>query len=163
MQLMNIAKDNLKLAQLFFRNAQEKMYTGEMQKAQANSEQQTQVQIKANQAAEQEKRQTKEMEVQGDILKATTTADGQSKNAVLTGVMNIWQESMKSGVAIPAQIMALSDIVLKNVALPAMAENNEILQQMQQQMQGASQPPAMQAPEPEMAQQQEQPQQEMAA
>lgn len=168
MQLMNIAKSNLKLAQMFFRSAQEKMYVGEMQKAQANSQQQAQIQMQAAQAAEQEKRMTKKEEIDGEIIKVAKAGESQSKNTVLTGVMNIWQESMKSGVPVPPQILALSDIVLKNVALPAMAQNDIILQHMQQQMQGASQPKPMESGEMEMAgeqqpQQQGQPQPEQMA
>lgn len=160
MQLMHIAKSNLKLAQMFFRNAQEKMYVGEMQKAQANSMQQAQVQAQANQAAEQEKRVTKQMEGQVEVLKATTAADGQSKNTVLTGIMNMYVESMKTGASLPPEMKALAGIVLQNVAIPAMAENEEMKEEMRQQVEGAMQPGAMEAPEPEMAneQQMQQPQ-----
>ncbi len=159
MQLMDIAKNNLKLAQMFFRNAQEKMYVGEMQKAQANSEQQAQVQAQTMQASELEKRKTKEMEGQVEVLKATTTADGQSKNTVLTGIMNMYVESMKSGSQLPPEMKILAQMVLQNVALPVMIENKELQQEISQQVQGAMQPRPMQAPEPEMAnEQQEEPQ-----
>jgi len=165
-QVMRIAKDNLKLAEMYIRSAQEKMFVGEMQKAQANSQQQAQVQAQANQAAEQEKRITKQMEGQVEVLKATTAADGQSKNTVLTGIMNMYVESMKTGAQLPPEMKALSQIVLQNVAIPAMAENQELIQQMRQQVEGAMQPKPMESGEMEMAneQQQEQPQpQEMAA
>jgi hypothetical protein len=164
MQLMSIAKDNLKLAQMFFRNAQEKMYVGEMEKAQANSQQQAQVQMQAAQAAEQEKRMTKDEEIKGEITKAVKTGEAQNRNTTLAGVFAIWKESMKSGVPVPDQIMTLSDIVFKNVALPAMAQNEFILQKMQEQMNQGQEPQSMQAPEPEMAnEQQDQPQPDMAA
>lgn len=160
-QLMDTAKVDLKLAQMYFRSAQEKMIVGEMQEAQANSQQQAQVQIQSAQAAEQAKQQTVQLEGQMEVAKATTAGDIQSKNVVLTGIMNLYVESMKSGGQLPPEMQALAHIVLKNVALPAMAENNEILQQMQQQVQGAMQPKAMEAPEPEMAgEQQGQPEQQ---
>lgn len=167
-QVMRIAKDNLKLAEMYIRSAQENMFVMEMEKTRQNSQEQAEIQAQAGERVEAAKQKTEQLKGQTEILKATTTGDSESKNVVLGGIMNMYIEGMKTGAEMPAEMKALAKIVLQNVAIPAMSENEEMINEMRQQVEGAMQPPAMEAGEPEMAneqpqQQMQQPQPEMAA
>lgn len=155
-QLRRIAKQNTKLADLYMRNAQKKMFIGEMQKAQANSEQQAQVQMQAAQAAEEQKRITEQMKGSVEIQKAEATGTAQSKTAMVTGMISLYNESMKTGASIPPELQPVFQTLLQNVVIPMAIENQEmqemIRQKVEQAFQGANQQPSQM----EMAQQLEQ-------
>ncbi len=174
---MRMAKENLKLGEAYFRSCQRKAISSMQQIAQQNQQQNAQVQVQSLQAKAQADAQLTQMKGDYDIQSKKISADGLDKNALITGIMQMYVESMKSGVPIPAAIQPLADAVFKNQLLPIAMQTHIDQQQaaqalqmeqqgqqqaQQQQMMGqqAGQPQQQEPPEQE---QQEQPMQQQAA
>jgi hypothetical protein len=143
-QLLRVAKENVKTAELLFRQGQKKMLKFQQEMASQNQQQTIEGQIKAAQIAEEEKRKTSKMETDADVLKTQMQGDAQAKNTILAGIVNMYLESMKvPGTQIPSEMKAISGAVLQNIAIPAMMQNEEqkqaILLKMQQEELAAQQ------------------------
>lgn len=161
-QLRRIAKQDVKLADLYMRNAQKKMYVGEMQKAQANSQQQADVQMQAAQAAEQGKQQTEQMKSGFELQKVKIQGEEQSKVAMITLMGTAYAEMQKTGAQIPSELMPVFQVLLQNVVVPMVIENKQLQGVVQQQIQEAYQNKKDQPPVPgqEQPENQEQPEQQ---
>lgn len=118
-QLMRIAKEDVKLAELLFRQGQKKMILHQQQTAQQNQEATIQGQIDSATVAEKEKRQTMndEMTIKGQT--ESMISKEKQKEIILSGVFGIYQK----GLVMPAELKGLEQEIIKNVALPMFAEN----------------------------------------
>jgi hypothetical protein len=141
MQIMRIAKENVKLAEELFTQAQKKALQFKQEYAAQNQQQIIEGQMKSAQVAEQAKQQTEDLKGQIDIEKARITGEAQNKSAVLNGMLVMYQKAFELGKDIPAEIKPLMMEVLKNVALPAAIENEQIRNSVAQQMEAAAQQP----------------------
>lgn len=167
-KVLRMAKEDVKLAELYFRNSMKKML-----KTQAAMKQQD---AQNNAASLQQAGQMKidgETQSKGlDIKKQEVTNDGQLKNTALAGILAMFQEVQKSGTPIPPEIQPLTSALLQNVLVPTLIQNQQdrdaVIQQMQaaqqqgQEQQGEPGPPQDQPPAPD-GQPQEQPQQDLQA
>lgn len=151
-QLMRMAKEDVKLAEIMFRNGQKKMLIHQQSVAMQNQEATIQGQIESAKVAEEEKRLTKEMEVDGDIKKSQVVAQSNNQTAVLNLVSALLKPSGEggSGGNIPPDLKPLVNAVIENIMVGAVAQTEEQKQQIIQKIQAAQQ-------EQLAAQQQQQP------
>jgi hypothetical protein len=150
-QLVRVAQEDVKLAELLFRQAQKKLILHQQQTAQQNQEATFQAQVESGRVAEEEKRKTKELEADADIRKAQMTGQAQNQTSVLNGAFSLLQKSIETGAQIPAQYMPLINAVMENVALSAVIDTKERQDAVRMRMQEAQMQQQM---EQEQAQQQ---------
>lgn len=158
-QLMQIAKEDIKMAWAYYNRALKKMLLFEDAMMQQNQQTTIQGQIASAQAAEQSKQDTEKLKGDIDIEKTKLQGETANKTAVITMVTSL----LAKGEPIPKEFMPLVMTVAENMILPLAAQNEEqkaeIINQMRQmQMQQQQPPQEQQGAAPEM--QQEQPIQE---
>jgi hypothetical protein len=146
---MRMAKENVELGELYFRQAQKRFIKTEQEKAQINSQQNAEAQqasiqakMQADSALEQQKSLTKEKEI------------------ILQGVFDL----AKANIPVPAELQTLVANMLQNVTVPIAVQNQQqqkaLAQQQQAEMEQMQQQEMEQGPqeqqmEPEMQQQME--------
>jgi hypothetical protein len=140
-QLMRIAQEDVKLAELFFRNGQKKMIAHQQQVNMQNQQATFEAQVTSAKVAEEEKRKTKQEEGDVEIKKAQMTAEAQNRTSVLNGIFAMLQKQQETGAPIPAAVVPLVNAVMENVALSAIVSTEEQKNAILQQMQAAQQPP----------------------
>ncbi len=169
-QMMRVAKEDVKLAETLFRQAQKKMIQHQQQMQRENLQMTIQGQQDSAKMAEEEKRKTEEQK--GDIEVKRAQVAGQANNQSAT--LNLVATLLKPGTdgvtaVIPPFLMPLINATIENVMVGAVASSEEQKQQIQQQMQQARMQQEQQVqPQPQQEQmnpqqQMQQPQQPMAA
>jgi len=161
MQLMRVAKEDVKLGEMLFRQGTKKMLIWKQQTAQQNQQQVIEGQIQSAQAAEQAKQQTEQLKGQIEIERAKVAGEAANKSATIAMVSSV----ISKGLPIPSQYAPFIDAVMQNVMLPLMIENQQIQANVQQQMQEAASQQQGQPPQgqPQEQQIQQQPQPQVAA
>ena len=143
---MRMAKENVELGELYFRQAQKRYIKTEQENAQANSQQNAEAQqasiqakMQADSSIEQQKSLTKEKEI------------------ILQGVFDL----AKANIAIPAELQTLVASMLQNVTVPIAVQNQQqqqaLAQQQQAQMQEMQQQQMEQGPQEEQQEPQQEP------
>lgn len=159
-KILRIAKEDVKLAEEYYRIAMKKMIETQQAQSQMNQQQTIQGQIQAAQMAEAEKRKSLEMElaIKKQISDMQTAND--LKKAMVSGLFGIYQK----GLQVPPELKDLETEVLQNIALPLFSENmgnmGAMMQQMQQQQaeqqeaeQGQQEPQSEEMPQEQQEQQ----------
>ena len=138
-QLMRVAKEDVKLAETLFRRGQKKMLLDRQQTAAQNQEATFNAQIESAKTTEKEKRETKTMEVDGDIRKSQVVAQANNQTAVLNLVATLLKPSGEGGGAgnIPTELRPLVSAVIDNIMTGAIAQSEEQKAALIQQMQAA--------------------------
>jgi hypothetical protein len=131
-KVMRIAKENASLAELYFRQAQKKFIKTEQEKAQANSEQNAQVQQASMQA-----------KMQADTILDGKKALAKEKEIILQGVFDL----AKANIPVPAELQQVVASMLQNVSVPIAVQNQQQEQALMQQQQQAEQQQMQQAQE----------------
>lgn len=159
-QLSRVAKEDVKLAELLFRNGQRKMLKWKESTTQQNQQATIQGQIASAQAAEQSKQQTEQVKGDIDIQKVKIQED----SAIKVSLSTMFTSLMKDGMPIPANIEPIFNVWLQNTMIPMVAQNEQQKAELMQQMQQQQMPPQQEQGEQmqENIQQEEQ-QPEMAA
>lgn len=149
-KIMRIAKENVQLAEIYFRQAQKKFIKGEQEKNDANMQNNAQ----AQQSSIQEK-------AKFDMIVEAKKANTKQKEIVLQGLFDL----AKANIPVPNELRQIVAELIQNVEMPIAAENDQMVAIAQQQAQAqAQQAQAQQGGEGQMApqeQQQEQPQQQL--
>ena len=148
---MRMAKEDVRLGELYFYQCQKKMYEGEAQKAAQNTKLNAEQQVASLQAKAQSDKELKDQEINGEISKVKATGDSQNKNYIISMVSSI----LSKGLPIDASIKPLIDATIQNLMIPMVVENEQARQAIIQQMQAA----AMQQKGQVSQEQQQQPQQ----
>ena len=117
---MRIAKENVSLAELYFRQAQKRYIKTEQEKAQANSEQNAEIQQASMQAKSQ-----------GDAVLLEKTNFGKEKQIVLQGMFDL----AKANIPVPVELQQLISDMLQNVEVPIAVQNQQRQQALEQQAQ----------------------------
>jgi len=117
---MRIAKENVPLAELYFRQAQKRYIKTEQEKAQANSEQNAEIQQASMQAKSQ-----------GDAVLLEKTNFGKEKQIVLQGMFDL----AKANIPVPVELQQLISDMLQNVEVPIAVQNQQRQQALEQQAQ----------------------------
>ena len=123
-KVMRIAKENASLAELYFRQAQKKFIKTEQEKAQANTEQNAQVQQASMQA-----------KAQSDAALSQQQALTKEKEIILQGVFDL----AKASLPVPAELQQLVSSMLQNVTVPIAVQNQQQEQALMQQQEQAEQ------------------------
>lgn len=127
-KIKRIARENLKLADLFLRSGQKRALKGEMQKAQQQSKMNADTQQQAGIAVEQSKQQTLQIELQTKTAIEMALSANKQKETLMQGIFGIYQK----GIPMPAELQDLANEIIKNVGIPLFAQNIQMQQQMQE-------------------------------
>jgi hypothetical protein len=122
-KVMRIAKENVDLGELYFRQAQKRYIKTEQENAQNNSEQNAQAQQASIQA-----------KMQADTALTQQQALTKEKEIILQGVFDL----AKANIPVPPELQQLVATMLQNVTVPIGVQNEqqqEALAQQQQQQQ----------------------------
>lgn len=121
---MRIAKENVALAELYFRQAQKRYIKTEQEKAQANSEQNAQIQQSSMQA-----------KAQGDAALLDKQTQAKQREIIIQGMFDL----AKASIPMPTELKPLIAEMLQNVEMPLMMDNQQMEQAIQQQEMEAQQ------------------------
>jgi hypothetical protein len=142
-KVVRIAKENVELAELYFRQAQKRFIKTEQEKAQSNSEQNAQIQQSSLQA-----------KAQGDAALLDKQTQAKQREIIIQGMFDL----AKASIPMPVELKPLIAEMLQNVEMPLMMDNQQMEQAIQQQQMEQMQ----QQQEAAMQQQQEGQGQEMS-
>jgi hypothetical protein len=117
---MRIARENVELGELYFRQAQKRFIKTEQEKAQINSEQNAESQQASIQA-----------KMQADTALAQQQSLVKEKEIILQGVFDL----AKANIPIPPQLQQLVNGMLQNVTVPIEVQNQQQQQALEQQAQ----------------------------
>ena len=143
---MRIAKENVALAELYFRQAQKRYIKTEQEKAQANSEQNAQIQQSSMQA-----------KVQGDAALLDKQTQARQREIIIQGMFDL----AKASIPMPVELKPLIAEMLQNIEVPLAIDNQQMeqalqqqqMEQMQQQGQGSLEEEQMMMEQQQMQQQ----------
>ena len=159
-KIIRIAKEDVKLAEEYYRISMKKMLESQQQQAMQNQQMTIQGQMQAAQVAEQEKRKSLEMELEMKKMISDMETTNDIKKSMVSGLFGLYQK----GVPVPQELKALESEIIQNIALPLFAENvysEDAINQGQQAAAEQQQMQAEQGPAEEGQEiEQEQPQQE---
>ena len=136
---MRMAKENVELGELYFRQAQKRYIKTEQEKAMINSQQNAEAQQASIQA-----------KMQADTIIDGKRALAREKEIILQGVFDL----AKANIPVPAELQALVASMLQNVTVPIAVQNQEQQQALAQQQEAEMQ--QMQQQEMEQGPQQQQ-------
>ena len=147
-KVVRIAKENVELGELYFRQAQKRYIKTQQENAQNNSQQ--------NAEAQQQSIQAK---MQADTILDGKRALAREKEIILQGVFDL----AKANIPVPLELQQIVSEMLQNVTVPIEVQNQEqqkaLQQQQQQQMQMQQQQQMEEGAPQEEAQQMEMQQQ----
>jgi hypothetical protein len=121
-KIMRIAKENVQLAEMYFRQGQKRYIKFEQQKAQQNAEMNNQ----ANQ-------QSIQLKAQADEMIEKKKSESKQKELVIQGLFDL----AKIQVPIPEELKGVVASVVQNFQVPVELENQQIQQSIQEQQQQA--------------------------
>ena len=119
-KVMRIAKENVDLGELYFRQAQKRYIKTEQENAQNNSQQNAEAQQASIQA-----------KMQADTIIDGKRALAREKEIILQGVFDL----AKANIPVPAELQQLVADTLQNVNVPIEVQNEEQQQALEQQAQ----------------------------
>jgi hypothetical protein len=119
-KVMRIAKENVDLGELYFRQAQKRYIKTEQENAQNNSQQNAEAQQASIQA-----------KMQADTIIDGKRAMAREKEIILQGVFDL----AKANIPVPAELQQLVADTLQNVNVPIEVQNEEQQQALEQQAQ----------------------------
>jgi hypothetical protein len=115
---MRIAKENVSLAELYFRQAQKRYIKTEQEKAQMNSEQNAQIQQSSMQA-----------KAQGDAALLDKQTQARQREIIIQGMFDL----AKASIPMPVELKPLIAEMLQNIEVPLAIDNQQMEQALQQQ------------------------------
>lgn len=141
-KIMRIAKENVELAELYFRQGQKRYLKSEQEIAQQNSQQNAEIQQQSIMA-----------KAQSDMTLEARRNAAKQKEIVLQGLFDL----AKANIPVPAALNPIVNELIQNIQMPLVAENDQIEQAMAQQAeQQAQQAEQQQMEQGQMAQQEQQ-------
>ncbi|OYY99562.1 MAG: hypothetical protein B7Y37_13810 [Sphingobacteriia bacterium 28-36-52] len=118
---MRIARENLKFAELLFRQAQKRYLKSQMEIAQKNSEYNAQIQVQSQQSKSE-----------ADALLEDKKSEAKNKQILLAGYFDL----LKANVQVPQDMQGVLGELVRSVAVPLAMQNQQMEQQiLQAQMQ----------------------------
>ncbi len=175
-RLVRIAKEDAKLAELLFRQAQKKLVAYQIQTAKANQDATFNAQQQSAIVGEQEKGKNMQMELQMKGEQSAWADKSKKEQIVLTGIFELAKvlatpkpvgangQAAEAG-QLPPSLMELMELSIRNIAIPLAVDNQTMVQGVGQ---GAAQQQQQPQPQPQdqqqqMQQNQSQPQPQVAA
>jgi hypothetical protein len=117
-KITRIAKENVQLAELYFREGQKRYIRTEQEKAQRNSEQNAQIQQASMQA-----------KAQGDAMILDKQTQAKQREIIIQGMFDL----AKVNIPMPVELKPLVAEMLQNIEMPLVMDNNQMEMAMQQQ------------------------------
>ena len=149
-QLMRVAKEDVKLSETLFRQAQKKMIIDERMVAKENQDATIKGQMDSAKAAEEEKRKSLAMELNIKKQISDSETNNKIKQEIVTGIFSIYSK----GLPIPPELKGLEKEIIQNIGLPLFAENISNVQAMADGMPDEEEQQGMPEEQPEENQQQ---------
>jgi hypothetical protein len=149
-KLRRIARENVKLAELYYTNSLKKMRRYLQEQAQMQQEQNAQVQAAAAQQKTEGDMALKDQELQGKVALQQEQDNGAMKTTLLSSIMKIYEISAQNGAPIPSALKPLADLVLANVAIPVAQQNKQMVQGIMMQNMQQQQMAQQEAPQEQM-------------
>jgi len=118
-KIKRIARENVKLAELYFRSGQKRAIKGREEQARQQSDYNAKVQSDSGIAIEQEKQKTMAAEISMKSQLDLELSNNKQKEAILNGIFGIYQK----GLSIPTELQPLTQEIIQNVGLPLFAQN----------------------------------------
>lgn len=140
-KIKRIARENVKLAEIYMRGGQKRAIKGRMDQAEHQAKMNADAQQQSAVVAEEEKRKSLEMEMTVKAQVEGALSEAKQKEVILTGIFGIYQK----GVPMPPELQGLAQEIIKNVGLPLFAQNVQAEQQMQEAAEQEQMPPEEQA------------------
>jgi hypothetical protein len=131
-KVVRIARENVELAELYFRQAQKKFIKTEQENAQNNSQQNAEIQQASMQA-----------KAQGDNALLDKQTQAKEREIILQGMFDL----AKANIPVPVELKPLVAEMLQNVEMPLVMDNHQLEMAMQQQAQQEQQAMQMQGQE----------------
>lgn len=128
-KLKRIAKENNKLASLYFRNAMKRMIRAESEKAQQQSQQNAQIQAQAAQQKAQGDMQLLQVQNQMKALEITEQSKAKKEEIVLSGYF----ELLKAGVQMPSDMAQIINQIVPSITIPLSQQNKQMAQGLMEQ------------------------------
>ena len=144
-KITRIAKENVQLAELYFREGQKRYIRTEQENAQRNSEQNAQIQQASMQA-----------KAQGDAMILDKQTQAKQREIIIQGMFDL----AKANIPMPVELKPLVAEMLQNIEMPLVMDNNQMEMAMQQQAEQEAQA-AMEAQGQMPQEGQEEPQQDL--
>jgi hypothetical protein len=118
-KIIRIAKEDVKLAEEFYRISMKKMQETLQAQAMQNQQMTIQGQMQSAKMAEEERRKSLEMEL--EIKKRISDAEttNELKKSMVAGLFGIYQK----GMSVPPELKPLESEILQNIAMPLFSEN----------------------------------------
>jgi len=165
-KLRRLALDDVKLAELYMRRCQKKMWQAQQQEAQQNAQMNAQAQQQSLQMKAQLDLQHEQAKAQYEAQKNEDLSRARKEELFIQGIFGVWQK----GGQLPDQLTGVAQELIQNVGLPLFAANTKNQQALQQGMQqgmqmaagqpaGAPQPGGLQQSPEDQPQDQGQPEQ----
>ncbi len=159
LKIRQLAKVNIKLANIYFEQGQKKAINGAMQNAAQQSKMNADNQIQSAQAAEQAKQQSMQMEIQMKSQMEESLSAAKQKEIIITMIGNI----LAKGLPVPAEWKQVEQEIITNIGIPLFAQNVQMAQQMQQGVQDQQEGGGQERMESEQGMQEPQQQEQMEA
>ena len=123
-KLKRIAKENVKLAEVYLRNAMKKMIRSEAEKAQQAAEQNAQVQAQAAQMKAQGDMQLLQAQNQMKAVEISEQSKAKKEEIVLGGYFDL----LKAGVKLPPEFRQIINQLVPNISIPLGMQNQQMVQ-----------------------------------
>jgi hypothetical protein len=120
-KILRIAKEDIKLAEEYFRLGMKRMLQSQMAQVQQNQEATFKAQMESAKATEEGKQRTEE--VKGDIDLASKKMEGET--ATRTALSTMFTSLLKEGNQIPANLQPVFNAWAENIMIPMVAQNEE--------------------------------------
>ena len=156
-KLRRIAQDDAKLAELYMRQCQKKMWDAQQQAAAQNAQQNAQIQQQSLQMKAKLDMQHEQLKAQFESQKNSELSKAKKEELFINGIFSI----LSKGMALPGALDTVANELYTNIGIPLFAQNQQnkaaLQQGMQQQAEAQAQQPG---PPPDQGQQQEPEEQE---
>lgn len=136
-KIMRIAKEDIKLAEEYFRLGMKRMLQSQMAQAQQNQEATFNAQLESTKEGERGKQETERVKGDIDIQKVKIQED----SAVKVSLSAMFTSLMKDGAQIPASIQPVFNAWVVNTMIPMVAQNEEQKAQIVEQYKQAQEQP----------------------
>lgn len=126
-KLIRVAKENIKLAELLFRNGQKRMLRNQAEQARAQSEQNAQIQIASAQAKAESDFKLEKAKKNLEIIASDAKSKAENEAQFLKGYF----ELLKAGVQLPPEMTNLRNLMIRNIEMSVAQENQQMIQDAQ--------------------------------
>lgn len=160
-KLIRIAKENVKLAEVYYRNSMKKMRRSLQEQAQRQSEDNAKNLVVSAKAKAENDFKLNQALANLEVIKADAVSKANNESALLKGILELY----KAQIPIPPALSQLQNLVFANVGLSLQSENKQMIsdatmEEMAKQ-QAVQQQQSGQPPEEGQEEQQEQPEQQV--